>query len=324
MANLWESLFSGGTNALGYNELLGRLDQDKGDLGNNIDAIQQQVTDTSTFQPWSATSSIGTSGMDATGNTNYNLSGQQQSLQDMLSGYAQNMYGQSQTMDPRFAGQGSQFMGAGQDFMNRSMQPTAGREQDIYARMRAMQRPDEMRAQESMQAGLFGTGRGGMATDAYGGSSEEFAYNKARQEAMNTASYQAMQQAQQEQMNQGNLAGQYGQLGQNALTAGGQLQNMYSGMGNQQQLGSYLPMEMLLKQQMQGLGGSEMYGQSGQNLAQMLADLGLGEIGTKLNYGNLETDAFSNMINAAGSLAGGVGGAIDDGGGLLATLRNLL
>ena len=50
-----------------------------------------------------------------------------------------------------------------------------------------------------MQENLFASGRGGLQTAQYGGSPEQFAYEKARQEAMAGASLAARQQAMAEQ-----------------------------------------------------------------------------------------------------------------------------
>jgi len=300
--------------------------------------------------------------MGANGQMNYNLSADQQAQMDALGFQSGQMYNNASSMDPRFSGmssaaqkQGSYFgnqarnmdprmaqmysqnNAASNQFRKNSMQSTAGREEDIYGRLRAMQRPEEQRQQESMQGGLFGSGRGGLASDAYGGTPEEMAYSKARAEAMNSASYSAMGQAQQEMMNQGSLAAQYGgmaqsafgqglqgqqmmgqlgqgydQLAQQGLTAGGNYQNQQAQIAAMMQQGQYMPMNQLQAQMGQGLQGSQMMNQSSQNLAGMLAQLGLGQATTDVNLANVDAGMLSSLFEALGAGAGGVGQSVGD------------
>jgi hypothetical protein len=78
-------------------------------------------------------------------------------------------------------------------------QDPAAQQAAIYEQIRATQRPEEERKRLAMQEGLFASGRGGLQTAQYGGSPEQFAYEKARQEAMFGASLGAREQALAEQ-----------------------------------------------------------------------------------------------------------------------------
>lgn len=71
----------------------------------------------------------------------------------------------------------------------------ATREADVYSRIRAMQAPEEQRQDLALRDQLFAQGRGGVSTAQYGGTPEQLAREKARAEAMNSASLQAMSQA---------------------------------------------------------------------------------------------------------------------------------
>jgi hypothetical protein len=106
-------------------------------------------------------------------------------------------------------------------FMTGLTQPMAGRETDVYNRMRAMQAPEEQRQQLALEERLFNQGRLGVQTNMYGGTQEQFALSKAQAEAQNQASLMAMQQAQAEQQQQATLGSQFAGLGSSlALSEG--------------------------------------------------------------------------------------------------------
>jgi hypothetical protein len=146
----------------------------------------QQARDYSTFKPYTVTSGLANIGTTAQGGFGVNLSPQQQAFQNQLMGQAQNLFGQ-----------------VGQD--------PAAQQAAIYEQIRATQMPEEERQRLAMQENLFASGRGGLQTAQYGGSPEQFAYEKARQEAMANASLAARQQAMAEQ--QQALEGATGLLG---------------------------------------------------------------------------------------------------------------
>jgi hypothetical protein len=92
----------------------------------------------------------------------------------------------------------------------------AGRETDIYGRLRAMQTPEEERQRLELEQRLFAQGRGGVQTAQYGGTPEQLAMAKAQAEAQNQAGLMAMQQAgteEQAALNRAlSLSGQAGQF----------------------------------------------------------------------------------------------------------------
>ena len=110
-------------------------------------------------------------------------------------------------------------------FMTGLTQPMAGRETDVYNRMRAMQAPEEQRQQLALEERLFNQGRMGVQTNMYGGTPEQFALSKAQAEAQNQASLLAMQQAQKEQQQQGELGYRFSALGSDLATAEGAMRD---------------------------------------------------------------------------------------------------
>ena len=158
-------------------------------------------------------------------------------------------------------------------FMTGLTQPMAGRETDVYNRMRAMQAPEEQRQQLALEERLYNQGRLGVQTNMYGGTQEQFALSKAQAEAQNQASLMAMQQAQAEQQQQAGLGSQFAQLGSNlalsegamrdaqqrrafdSLTFGQQAYGAAGDLEQQQQAlnmalltGAYLPQAQMLNQ----------------------------------------------------------------------------
>ena len=100
------------------------------------------------------------------------------------------------------------FGGAG-DFFGQAQTPTATREQQIFDRMRAAQRPDEERQRLALEERLLSQGRLGTSSATYGGGTpEQLALATAQEEARNRAMLTAMQQAQAEQAQQAALGQQ--------------------------------------------------------------------------------------------------------------------
>ena len=163
----------------GYNKL--------GDIGESAragaDIIAQQGLQQTQFQPYTVTSSIGGAQAGPQG-LNLNLSPQQQALMNQL-------------------GTGAQ------GFFSQAMAPTAGREQEIYDRIRAMQTPGEARDRLALEERLANQGRLGTRTAMFGGTPEQFAMSQAQAEAQNQAALMAMQQAQGQQAQQAALGQQF-------------------------------------------------------------------------------------------------------------------
>ena len=68
----------------------------------------------------------------------------------------------------------------------------ASREQQIYDRLQALSNPMAQRAQMELDNSLFGQGRTGLRTDAYGGTPEQLALSKAIQEQQSADAVKAM------------------------------------------------------------------------------------------------------------------------------------
>ena len=179
----------------------------------------------SQFQPFTVTGGTGSITTDAQGGFGMQLSPQQQALQSNMFGAAQGLsgqigqpvnpmygqmanqaYGQAQgalgqagQIDPQMAAQRAAMSGLfNQQAMSQGQFDTAGREADVYGRLRAMQTPGEERQRLALQEQLQAQGRGGIQTAQYGGTPEQLAMAKAQAEAQNQAGLMAMQQAQTE------------------------------------------------------------------------------------------------------------------------------
>jgi len=151
-------------------------------------AIGQAASEASQFKPYTVTSNLATAATTPEGGLAVTLSPEEQARQAQYLQGAQGLLGG---------------LGVGTE------QATT----DLYNQIRAAQAPEELRRQQAMNEGLFARGRGGITSGQYGGTSEQFAYEKARQEAMLSAQLAARQQVGQEQLR--NL-----QLGQGLQTAG--------------------------------------------------------------------------------------------------------
>ena len=77
----------------------------------------------------------------------------------------------------------NQAFGGVQGLLQQAQGGTAGREQDIYNRIRATQMPEEQRQQLALDEQLAAQGRTGLRTAQFGGSPEQFAMEKARTQA---------------------------------------------------------------------------------------------------------------------------------------------
>ena len=220
-----------------------------------IDIANAGLTQTQ-FQPYTVTTSTGSQfGYDPmTGQATNTLSSPEQGFQNMMFGNAQGFY-------------------------NQAAMPTAGREQEVYDRLRAMQTPEEERKRMALEERLFTQGRGGVATNQYGGTPEQLALAKAQAEAQNQAGLMAMQQAQQEQLQQANLGNVY--LGSSYIPQA-QLSNM-------QQAAQMFP-QLQQRGQLEGAG---LFGEASMGGLEALLGAGLGQanlmgqVGTGLLSGAL-------------------------------------
>lgn len=217
--------------------------------------LAQDALSGSQFKPFTVRTATGTAQAGADGSLTLNASPEMQQFSSGL------------------------FDAAGDQFYRASL-PTQNREQAVYDRIRAAQRPEEQRAQTAMDARLQGQGRAGIRSAQYGGSPEQLAYAKAVEEAKNNASLMAIQQAQSEQQQDANIGGMF-------LEAG------------------YLPQSQLLNAFNPSLSLANM-AQAGQLGGQSLASqLGLSGLQTALNA----DVARGNLVgNAIGNVARGISG----------------
>ena len=72
-------------------------------------------------------------------------------------------------------------------------QDMSKREQQVYDRLRELSRPEEERARQALQENLFNQGRLGVRTAMFGGTPEQLALEKAREEAKARTELAAMQ-----------------------------------------------------------------------------------------------------------------------------------
>lgn len=164
------------------------------------------------------------------------------------------------------------FGGAGQ-FFGQAQQPTAGREQEIFNRMRAAQMPEEQRQRLALEERLAAQGRLGTSSAAYGGATPEMlAMATAQEEGRNRAMLGAMQQAQAEQMQQASLGQQF--------------------LGS-----SYLPQQQLLAALQPGLTQQQMAQQAQQFGTGLFSETAMSGIESKL----IAEQARANLLGGIGS-----------------------
>jgi hypothetical protein len=252
----WQKFVSGGGlfNTLagaGGAALVGNAYNRLGDIGEQANtgaqAIAQKGLEQGEFKPYTVSSGTGNISVNADG-TQLNLTPEQQALQQQL-------------------GQGAQ------GFFGQAMQPTAQRENDIFAAIRAMQSPEEERQRLMLEERLQNQGRLGVRTSMFGGTPEQFSMDMAQAEARNQASLMAMQQAQAQQAQQAALGNQFMNsqyLPQAALMQTGQLGFNNAGLQqNAQQFGAGLFGEA-------SMGGLEALLGAGLGQASLIGNLGSG------------------------------------------------
>ena len=264
MAGLFESLFQGGVGAAGLMDQINRTE----DLGSfaqqESGQIGQDAIDGTTFQPFTVASSTGNTAVDAQGNINAQLSEQGQQFQDSAMGAATGLFSQA-AQDP------------------------AARQQELFQQMQAAFAPEQQRIDNALQSQLFAQGRGGITSAGFGGSSEQFANAKAREEMMLQNWMQSQGLAFNEQGQQASLAGQF------------------SGLGNQQT-------SNLFNQLNSGIQASDLQqnGQiAGQNLSSQARTTGLE---AQVNAQKTANDLYGGLFQTAGNVAGQVGGMVDNTG----------
>jgi len=235
-----------------------KISSDLNTLGNNLDTGSQ-------FQGYGVTSRLGNTSISSNGSVNMGV-GPNQQMQNQAMG----------------------MLGSSMNAMNNAMQSTPQREQDIYNRMMLAQQPQLNQMQAAQQAREYAMGRGGVRGSQFGGTAEDAAMARARAQASNQAMLGAMQQGLAEQQQQANMAGAFGQLGQ-------------------QQYGtSFLPMQQQMAL-MQLAAGDADRAQTGQLTGQgYLGQMGLGGLQTAVNAQKAARELKGNIYDSILDNAGGL------------------
>ena len=195
------------------------------------------------------------------------------------------------------------------------LQPTAGREAEVFERIRATQRPGEERQRLELEQRLAAQGRLGTSSAAYGGSTpEQLAMATAQEEARNRASLSAIQQAQAERQQAlgeaqafGGLFGQQAGLSSQLQSQAQQRAAQLSQLGlTAEQTQAQLESEGFGRQmQLAGAGLQAQQAQSAlesqaQQRATQLAQLGLS---AEQIQSRLQSEGLGRATTAAGQTA---------------------
>jgi hypothetical protein len=230
--------------------------------------IGQTAAEASEFKPYTVTSNLATATTTPEGGLGVTLSPEEQARQNQYLESAQGLLGG---------------LGVGTE------QATT----DLYNQIRAAQAPEELRRQQAMNEGLFARGRGGITSGQYGGTSEQFAYEKARQEAMLNAQLSARQQVGQEQLR--NL-----QLGQGLQAAGYNPQQQALGLFG----ASSIPAQMAAQGQR---GGAELQAQaSTAGLEGLMQGEQMANLLRQQQIRDLRDSMMGSIDPQTGKLAGGL------------------
>jgi len=203
--------------------------------------------------------------------------------------------------------------GAG-GFFGQAAQPTMGREQAVFERIRAAQRPEEERQRLALEERLAAQGRLGTSSAAYGGATPELlALSTAEREARDRSMLTAMQQAQAEQAQQAALGGQFlgaGYLPTQQLVAATQPGLIQQELAQQaQQFGTGL------------FGETALSGLEAQLIAEQARANLLGGVGSNVISGLINQQRAASAAPSGGSSLGGLfstiaGGLGNIGGGI--------
>lgn len=265
MSGIWDLLTGLGSIGAGIgmaSQASALGEQAASDMGVLSDQLQQDTA----FKGYGVTTGLGTSTVDADGNTVLGV-GPDETWQDISGG----------------------FMGNASQAATNAMADRAGREQAIYDSAMAMQQPglDAQRAQT--QAREQAMGRRGLMGSQFGGSGEDAAMARAQMQAQNQASFQAMGQAEQEMMNQANMANMFSGMGQNAYQTSFtpmQQQMAMLGMGGQNadrfQSGQFTGANLAAQLGIGGIQAQINAQKSAQDLYAQLFGAGLGAAGDAL------------------------------------------
>jgi hypothetical protein len=192
---------------------------------------------------------------------------------------------------------------AAQNAATQAATPVADRQNAIYNDIMATQNPELDRMQANQQAAEFARGRGGVRGSQFGGTAEDAAMARARAQSSNDAAFQARQMANDERGMLGQLAGQMGGFGSQALSS------------------AYTPMNQQLAAMKLGMDNADM-AQTGQLTGlNYLAQMGLGGVDANVNAMHSANQLTGNLYGALLNNLGGTQGADGSAGsGLLGAI----
>lgn len=313
----WGNVLGGLGGAYLSKEAMDRLTSMLDDLGvegvEGMRAIADQASEASAFKPYTVTSNTGTRFTTTpSGGLRYDMSAADKKRQQSLFGQASGLFGQvGQGLSKSDQQLQRQRLEEADRMFSQAMVDPSEAASQYYENIRAAQRPEEARQRMALDQSLFSRGRGGISTAEFGGTAEEFGYEKARAEAGLQASAIARQQAlgeQQQLFNRGQALTQQAYLPeqqqmareQQALAQANAL--MGAGYLPQQQAlslfgASQLPAQLAQKGQ---LSGSELAAQA--NIAGLEGQLGMGKVSAETS-----TAFMQSLIQALT----GEGGAFD-------------
>jgi hypothetical protein len=244
------------------------------------EAAGQSAIDRASFQPYTVTSNLATGRTTAEGGLDLMLEAPELARQQERFRQAESIYG-TIGADPRRMAS------------------------EYYENIRAAQRPEEERDRLAMQQGLFSSGRGGIASAQFGGTPEQFAFEKARAEAQLGAGAKARELALSERDQQLKAAGlltDAGYQGQREAI------DLFGAANTPSQLaatGARTGAELAAQSEQSGIEGMLQ----GEELANLLERAGIaGALPALTGSYDAETGQYT------GGIVGGVGGLFQEGG----------
>lgn len=274
-------------------------------------AQAQSIQDQANFQPYSVTSGNGTVDSLASG-------GRFAGLDLNLSPELQEMVNAGRISAGDFLGRANQDTGTQTTGMLEQMGlGGSGRtEAEIFEMLNSVQQPAQERERLALEERLFSQGRGGVRTEQFGGTPEELAIAKAREEQRAGTSVSAFDLARQdEQTRFNNFAGLFGLNTQN--------KQVEAGIGNDLFTNSFLPMDDLRRTATLGADVGSIDQQAAANAANTSAGLIESGMQAQVNAQQQATQAriarnqdIVNLLiggtNAAGDTDNGLFGAVTD------------
>ena len=306
-------LASTGVNLTAYNDLLKRLGNVGSGLAEGARTIGTEAAADTKFEPFTVTTGFGTTKATDEGGYTTTLTPEQTARQAALSGITGGLLGDFTGLAPDVSAFQSGALSGAESALTAATGDQATREADVYERIRAAQRPEEERQRLALQEQLQSQGRTGLRTAMFGGSPEQFALEKARAEAQNTASLAAIQQAGAER--QQDLAAAQGMFGLGQQAAGlpaalqaAQLQNIGAGLGleyapEQQLLSTLTPAATLSN--LVGLGARQGAGLLAETQMSGLEDIIQAELAKNQSLSQI----YGSLLGAGGQAASGQGTA---------------